>query len=116
MTILVELLSLRPSGVTPGVTIQKAAQSRLEGRGLLTLGREELAMKTLLRIASWILVAAAIVWWPTRPTSFQTRWVSMPAAMSWDTISKARKASARPSFCAYEFQTHWHNGRQCRIG
>jgi hypothetical protein len=66
-------------------------------------------MKMLLRIACWVLVAAAIVWWWPAPAGFAGRWVPMPAPLSWDTISKARKASARPSFCAYP-------SPKCRVG
>jgi len=45
------------------------------------------------RIIAWAVVAAAIVWWPTRPTGFDARWVSMPAAMSWQSYQAARKAA-----------------------
>jgi len=31
--------------------------------------------------------------------SFNQRWVAMPAAMSVEMVGRARKASARPSFC-----------------
>ena len=67
-------------------------------------------MKTTLRIVCWILVAAAIVWWRSAPTSFAQRFVSMPPAMTWDTITKARKASQHPAFCPYA----WAD--KCRIG
>ena len=49
--------------------------------------------------AMWLIVlvaAAAILWWP-RPT-FQARWVSLPPAMSWDVINRARKAAERPVY------------------
>jgi hypothetical protein len=36
--------------------------------------------------------------------------------MSLQTFNAACKAAERPAFCAYEFQTHWHTGKQCRIG
>ena len=67
-------------------------------------------MKTLLRIACWLLVAAAIVWWRSGPTSFNARWVSMPAAMPLEMFNAARKASARPSFCMH----HRVTGNGCR--
>ena len=49
-------------------------------------------------------VAAAALWWP-RPAVFDVRWVNLPPAMSWDTITKARMASGRPlwmPFCNVE--------------
>jgi hypothetical protein len=64
-------------------------------------------MKTVLRILAWAVVAAAIVWWPTRPPAFNARWVSMPAAMSWSDYSSAKAAAARPSFCM---------PKKCRVG
>jgi hypothetical protein len=64
-------------------------------------------VKTLLRIACWVLVAAAIVWWRPGPARFEQRWVAMPEAMSWATINKARKAAAQPSFCM---------PHKCRVG
>jgi len=45
-------------------------------------------MKTVSRLVVWAAVGAAIIWWPTRPTSFNARWVALPPAMSWDTISR----------------------------
>jgi hypothetical protein len=60
-------------------------------------------MKTVLRILAWAAVATFITWWPTRPTSFDARWVSMPAAMSWDALSRARKASERPAAMTYTY-------------
>jgi len=47
-------------------------------------------------------VAAAAVWWP-RLVSFDQRFVSMPPAMSWDTITKARKAAGRPAGMTYTY-------------
>jgi hypothetical protein len=47
-------------------------------------------MKAAVLLIGWLIAAVAIVWWPTRPTGFNARWVAMPAAMSWDMISKAR--------------------------
>jgi len=55
-------------------------------------------MKTVLRIFAWAVVAAAVIWWPTRPTGFNARWVSLPAAMSWEVIDRARKAAERPVY------------------
>jgi hypothetical protein len=69
-----------------------------------------------LRILAWVIIAAAIMCWPTRPTGFNARWVNMPPSMSLETFQAARKLSAQPSFCAYAFQIHWHTGQQCRIG
>jgi hypothetical protein len=46
-----------------------------------------------------MLVSLLAGWFAPPQHSFDQRWVSMPAAMSWDTISKARKAAAQPSFC-----------------
>ena len=57
-----------------------------------------MVMKTSARIIVWFAVAAAIMWWQNRPTGFNARWVSLPPAMSWDTISKARKAAERPVY------------------
>jgi hypothetical protein len=63
-------------------------------------------VKILLHIACWCSVAAAIVsWHPV--VSFQQRWVAMPAAMSWEMVDRAMKASARPSFCM---------PHKCRVG
>jgi len=56
-------------------------------------------MKALL--IAWMAITAPILWWPTHSTDFQSRWVAMPAAMSWATFEAARKASARPSFCKW---------------
>ena len=67
-------------------------------------------MKTVLRILACAVAAAAIMWWPTRPTGFDARWISLPPAMSWDMIDHARKASARPSFCMH----HKVTGDGCR--
>ena len=66
-------------------------------------------MKTVFRLVVWAAVGAAIIWWPTRPTSFNARWVALPPAMSWDTISKARKASQHPAFCPYAW------AEKCRV-
>ena len=62
-----------------------------------------LAMKTLLRILAWVALAAIIVWWPTRPTSFNARWVAMPSAMSWQMLNAARKGANRPTAMTYTF-------------
>jgi hypothetical protein len=64
-------------------------------------------MKTLLRITCWILVAVAIVSWHPGLASFSQRFVSMPEALPWATISKVRKAVVRPSFCM---------PMKCRVG
>jgi hypothetical protein len=46
-------------------------------------------MKTLLRILAWAAVAAAIMCWPTQPTSFNARWVAMPSAMTREMVITA---------------------------
>jgi hypothetical protein len=53
-------------------------------------------MKPALIIAA-VVMAAALLWWPRHP-SFDQRWLAMPPAMSWELISKARKAADRPTF------------------
>ena len=58
-------------------------------------------MKTVFGLVVWAAVGAAIIWWQSRPIGFAQRFVSMPPAMTWDTIVKARKASQRPAFCPY---------------
>ena len=58
-----------------------------------------------MRIIAWAVVAAAIVWWPTRPTGFNARWVSLPTAMSLQMFNAARKAAERPVYvpvCKWE--------------
>jgi hypothetical protein len=64
-------------------------------------------MKAL--IVAWMAITAAMLWWPTHSTDFQTRWVAMPPAMTWVTFETARKASVRPSFCVY------HHDADCRL-
>jgi len=54
-----------------------------------------------------MLVALLAGWFAPLQHSFHQRWVSMPAAMSVDMVDRARKASARPSFCM---------PLKCRIG
>jgi len=46
-----------------------------------------------------ILVALLAGWFSPLQHSFNQRWVAMPAAMSVGMVDRARKASARPSFC-----------------
>jgi hypothetical protein len=65
-------------------------------------------MKAL--VIGWVAIAAAILWWPTHSTDFQTRWVAMPPAMNWETLDRAKKASARPSFCMWDYP-----GTACRL-
>jgi hypothetical protein len=70
-----------------------------------------LAMKTLLRILAWSAVAAAVMWWPTRPTiwwptratGFNARWVSLPSAMTREMVITARKAAERPTGMTYTY-------------
>jgi len=57
-------------------------------------------MKALLLIIA--AVTAAALWWP-REGVFESRWVSMPPAMSWNMISKARKAAERPVGMTYTY-------------
>jgi hypothetical protein len=59
-------------------------------------------------MALMLISLLAVIWSP--PISFKARWVEMPAAMTWETITKARKAAERPSFCMYNFE-----GTPCRI-
>ena len=54
-----------------------------------------------------MLVALLAGWFAPLQHSFDQRWVAMPEAMSWATISKARKAAAQPSFCM---------PHKCRVG
>jgi hypothetical protein len=42
-----------------------------------------------------------IMWWPTRPTSFNARWVAMPSAMTLEMFNRARKAAERPTAMTY---------------
>ena len=56
-------------------------------------------MKAL--IIAWVAITAAILWWPTHHIGFTARWVAMPPAMSFEMLDRARKASARPSFCKW---------------
>jgi len=69
-------------------------------------------MKTVLRIFAWAVVVAAIMWWPTRPTGFQARWVAMPPAMNWEMLITARQAAERPTGMTYTY-CKWPN---CRRG
>jgi len=46
-----------------------------------------------------MLVALLAGWLGPLQHSFEQRWVAMPAAMSWEVLDRAMKASARPSFC-----------------
>ena len=52
-------------------------------------------MKTL--FACWLTAIAVLVWLALpAPSSFERRWIEMPAAMSFELFSTARKASLRP--------------------
>lgn len=54
---------------------------------------------------------AALILFSPRPGVFQVRWPeAMPPSMSWDMITRARKASQHPAFCMYP----WAD--KCRIG
>jgi hypothetical protein len=59
-------------------------------------------MKAVLRVSAWAAIAAAIIWWPTRPT-FNARWVAMPSAMTREMFITARKAAQRPTAMTYTF-------------
>jgi len=65
-------------------------------------------MKTALRILAWAAVAAAIIWWPTRPTGFDVRWVAMPSAMTGQMFIAARKAVDRPTGMTFTY-CKWPN-------
>ena len=65
-------------------------------------------------LIAWVMVTAAVLWWPTHQLGFDARWVAMPPAMSWETIDRARKASALPSFCMWEMFDYPGGG--CRVG
>jgi hypothetical protein len=65
-------------------------------------------MKALL--IAWVAITAAILWWPTHQVGFKARWVQLPPAMSWEMLDRARKASARPSFCQWDYP-----GSGCRV-
>jgi hypothetical protein len=65
-------------------------------------------LATLLRILAWVAVAAIIIWWPTRPTSFNARWVAMPSAMTREMLITARKAAERPAGMSYTY-CKWPN-------
>jgi len=60
-------------------------------------------MKAALRASAWAAIAAAIIWWPTRPTGFNARWVAMPSAMTGQMFIAARKAAGRPTAMTYTF-------------
>jgi hypothetical protein len=52
----------------------------------------------------WLLVTVS------HPTGFNARFVTMPPSMSWEMLDRARKASARPSFCQWNYP-----GTACRV-
>jgi hypothetical protein len=59
-------------------------------------------MKALL--ACWLTALAVLAWLAIpRPPLFQARWVAMPAAMSWDMLSRARKAAEQPAGMTYTY-------------
>jgi hypothetical protein len=51
----------------------------------------------------WLLVV-----WPS--PGFNARWVAMPSSINLETYRAARKATARPSFCMWDYP-----GTSCRI-
>jgi hypothetical protein len=65
-------------------------------------------MKALL--IAWMVITAALLWWPTHQLGFDARWVAMPPAMSFEMLDRARKAAARPSFCMWNYP-----GTACRL-
>jgi hypothetical protein len=58
-------------------------------------------VKALLTI--WLVITAAILWWPTHQVGFAARWVSMPPSINLETYRAAVKAAARPSFCQWDY-------------
>ena len=54
-------------------------------------------------LIAWVMVTAAVLWWPTHQLGFDARWVAMPPSISLETYRAARKASARPSFCQWDY-------------
>ena len=60
-------------------------------------------IKTVLRILAWAAITAAIMCWPKGPTSFDARWVAMPAAMTGEMFIAARKAAGRPTAMTYTY-------------
>jgi len=60
--------------------------------------RRNRAAKAL--IIAWLLATAVVLYRP-HESGFRARWVQMPPAMSWDTITKARKAVGRPVGMTY---------------
>jgi hypothetical protein len=53
-------------------------------------------------IVGWLALAAAVLWWtPHQTGGFAARWLQLPPAMSQDLLNRARKASARPSYCMW---------------
>ena len=72
---------------------------------LRNAGRAGARVMKMARIIAWLSLATTILAWRSGPTRFDARWVSLPPAMSWDTITKARKAAGRPlwmPFCNVE--------------
>ena len=65
-------------------------------------------MKALL--TCWLTAIAVLVWLALQPITFDKRWpTALPPAISLQTFNTARKAAARPSFCAYPLP-------KCRVG
>jgi hypothetical protein len=65
-------------------------------------------MKALL--IGWLALVATPLLWQPRRVVFEARWLAMPPAMNWEMLDRARKASARPSFCQWDYP-----GTACRI-
>jgi hypothetical protein len=57
-------------------------------------------------ILAWAVISIAIV--TRQPDSFKRRWVSLPPAMSWQTLNAARRAAERPTGMTYTF-CKWPN-------
>jgi hypothetical protein len=58
-------------------------------------------VKAALRIVAWLMLATIVLAWRAGPISFQQRWVSMPPAMSWEMLARARQAAERPAAMTY---------------
>jgi hypothetical protein len=73
-------------------------------------------MKALL--ACWLTAIAVLVWLaiPQASTFEKRSPAALPPSISLQVYDAARKVAERLTFCAYEFQTHWQTGKQCRIG
>jgi hypothetical protein len=83
---------LSSSGSRPSLTALRQPKVNIEPL------RRNRAAKAL--IIAWLLATAVVLYRP-HESGFRARWVQMPPAMSWDTITKARKAAGRPVGMTY---------------